>query len=92
MQYSTGPDASFVVIGPYRGKFIWAGNTGVDNQGMWLWGSSINVILANNIISRSQAFVLWPLDEVVSPTLRVCSPPSSLVSRLRLIPGTELFL
>jgi hypothetical protein len=30
---------------------------------MWLWGSSINVILADNIISRSQAVVLWPLDD-----------------------------
>jgi arylsulfatase A-like enzyme len=60
---SDGPDASFVAIGPYRGKFLWVGNVGVDNQGMWLWGSSINVILADNVLSRSQAFVLWPQDE-----------------------------
>lgn len=56
-------DTSFVAIGPYRGKFIWTGNTGVDNQGIWLWGSAINVVVADNVISRSQAFVLWPLDD-----------------------------
>ena len=79
---SDGPDASFVVIGPYRGKFIWTGNSGVDNQGMWLWGSSINVILANNALSRSQAFVLWPQVEKISPTLGDGAQPNFRVQIL----------
>jgi hypothetical protein len=79
---SDGPDASFVVIGPYRGKFIWTGNSGVDNQGMWLWGSSINVILANNALSHSQAFVLWPQDEQISASLGDGAQPNFRVQIL----------
>lgn len=79
---SGGRDASFVAIGPYRGKFFWTGNVGVDNQGMWLWGSSINVILADNVLSRSQAFVLWPQDEKISPTLGDGAQPNFRVQIL----------
>ena len=57
------PRLSFVVIGPYRGKVLITGNTAVDTQGAFLWGSCLECVIANNVWSRSQAIDLIPLND-----------------------------
>ena len=57
------PLLSFVVIGPYRGKLLITGNTAVDTQGSFLWGSCLECVIADNVWSRSQAIDLIPLND-----------------------------